>query len=251
MHDLTFPTVTPPSPSTLRSLTLPFPDEPDSSDSIDRNARLGSNMDGFAAFLGSPGPAFDMRRHSSAALSPIESTEETISPQSPQQRRYSLVDMGPIPSLVPGRQSVLVSPIPRRPRILHNSSDTGSSSTSRSGSRPASSRFSTFEEMGIQSFAMAKGGKAVDLTKKERENRKLAKTKRKIRDAANESSGSSQEMSMDATTKRENDTPDGKTRCEQETVETAPASAGEAEKGGRKRKRRKDGTVKDRGCIIM
>ncbi|KAI5117566.1 hypothetical protein M0805_009644 [Coniferiporia weirii] len=133
----------------------------------------------------------DRRRHSSANLSPtVASGADLLVPAHfPEQKRYSLFDSGPLPtatsSLDARRRtkselglSAGTPPLrrPRRARGL-NGDGTESGSSSISGSRPSTARYSTFAEMGIQSFAMTKGEKTMDT--KGGGKRKAEKTKRR------------------------------------------------------------------------
>ena len=139
-------------PDSRRPLTPPFPEVSDEPEYTNPSLRLVSNNDDFSAFLGSPQLAHDMRRHSSAALSPTLGVEEGNARQFSGLRRYSLIDAGPVPRRdLEDQQDTFEAPIPRRPRVRRDSSEAGSSRTSVSASR-----YSTFEEMGIKGFAMAK-----------------------------------------------------------------------------------------------
>ncbi|KAL5512060.1 hypothetical protein ACEPAH_5279 [Sanghuangporus vaninii] len=89
-----------------------------------------------------------------------------------EQRRYSLVDLGLVTAPAAGRQTlsdVGACTTSLRPQTGLPSNNVSEELESRPESRTSAARFSTFAEMGIQSFAMAKGGKTVDSKKKDTE----------------------------------------------------------------------------------
>ncbi|EJD06286.1 uncharacterized protein FOMMEDRAFT_139473 [Fomitiporia mediterranea MF3/22] len=203
------------SPSSpQRPLTPPFPE-----DSEPRPARnstlLFEPVDTGRDISLPPTSIYDARRHSTVALNSMTEANELLEPiQFPEQRRFSLIDPGPITSLGAGRRTIsdvgldgFLPPMRRRSPLSYAAGNANSASvpTSRSPSRPVSARFSTFDEMGIQSFAMDKGEKTVDtMTKRKKELK--AKEKRLTRNVLR--NGESQRTSEE-TTSTSDDMSDG------------------------------------------
>ncbi|OCB91367.1 hypothetical protein A7U60_g1406 [Sanghuangporus baumii] len=161
------------SPSeSVRPLTPPFPetDEPellqDVSSSLVSSVTVTAD-DGRSRKAG--------RTHLAIDVSPTNDVGYLLFPPllMSDQRRYSLVDLGSVTAPTASRRTLsdvgacTTSLRPQTGLPSNNASEElESGPESRTSSPPSTARFSTFAEMGIQSFAMAKGGKTVDSKKK-------------------------------------------------------------------------------------
>ncbi|KAL5490715.1 hypothetical protein ACEPAI_5549 [Sanghuangporus weigelae] len=117
------------------------------------------------------------RRHLGFDASPTNDAGYLFPPlPMSDQRRYSLVDLGLVNAPTAGRRTLSdvgacttsLRPHPGLPSNINNASEELESGPEfRLSSPPSTARFSTFAEMGIQSFAMSKGEKTVDSKKKD------------------------------------------------------------------------------------
>ena len=184
-----------PSPETAKpplspeSSLLPFPGETsETKQEQDLSKTDETDMD-FAASL-IPPKLVETRRHSSVELKPDSEGGLLMPTQFPEMKRYTLVDVSPLSELGADNGSTLsdqnkdaFTPLTwKRERKLSSVDGTQSSSSSRSASlappaEPRSRRYSTFAEMGIQSYAMAKGERTVNASdvqvKRERRKSRL------------------------------------------------------------------------------
>lgn len=243
----------PPSPSiSQRSLTPPpfsSTDEVPQPSKLSLLEPIGTSFD---ALSGYSNQSYH-RRHSSVALSPITDSDGLLAPvQFPEQRRFSLIDSGPISGNVSARttisdveQDIFVPPTRR-----FVDGDSSSRSSSRSSSQPRTARFSTFAEMGIQSFAMEKGEKTVDTLNKGKKKREAKLKGKKNKDTKEEEKKKSTETADAFTESRLQDALD--------TNELRPAGF-EAQAdvdehyslGDEKIKDGKAFKAKEKSCIIM
>ncbi|KAL5528833.1 hypothetical protein ACEPAG_4807 [Sanghuangporus baumii] len=156
------------SPSeSVRPLTPPFPDTDESKPLQNVSSSLVSSVTVTADDGRKAG-----RKHLGFDASPTNDASYLFPPlPMPDQRRYSLMDLGSRTAPTADRRTL--SDVGACTTSLHPQTGLPSDNASeeleefRTSLPPSTVRFSTFAEMGIQSFAMSKGEKTVDSKKKE------------------------------------------------------------------------------------